>query len=153
MSAANVPNAGWKSTSGALLIYEHDLDQVKDVLCTLLAECQARCALLICRRDGALIWQQGDIGSLDTTSLAALAAAGFAATKEIASLIGEPEFSVLFHQGKSEHLHLNLISDDVLMMLLFDDRTTIGLVRVLARDASQQLTGILDTTTNNSNPG
>ncbi|NIM06648.1 MAG: roadblock/LC7 domain-containing protein, partial [Armatimonadetes bacterium] len=121
-----------------LLIYEEELKQADEVLRALVIESQIKCALII-NQDGSLIWQHGETGSLDTTSLAALAAGGFAATKEIARLIGEPGFSILFHQGEKEHVHLNLVGEDALLMLLFDDRTTIGLVRVLAKDASERL--------------
>lgn len=126
-----------------LLIYEQDLKRAADIIRDLLIGSQVSCALLISRRDGSLIWQQGETGGLDTTSLAALAAACFSATEEIARLIGEPEFSVLFHQGKREHIYVSSIGEEALLMLLFDDRTTLGLVRVLTKDASNRLAQIL----------
>ena len=128
-----------------LLIYEQDLKRVEDVLRTLLIDSQSRCGLLI-NRDGSLISQQGDIGALDTAALAALSAAGFAATKEIARQLGEPEFSVLFLQGAHEHMYVSLVNDDALMMLVFDERTTIGLVRALAKDAAGKLSTVFSST-------
>jgi predicted regulator of Ras-like GTPase activity (Roadblock/LC7/MglB family) len=124
-----------------LVIYEQDLKRTEDVMRTLLIDSQSRCGLLI-NRDGSLICQQGEVGALDTAALAALSAAGFAATKEIARQLGEPEFSVLFHQGEHEHMYVSLIDDDALMMLIFDQRTTIGLVRILAKDAAAKLASI-----------
>ena len=123
------------------MIYENDQKEAEEALHFLLAESQAKCALLI-SRDGSLICQQGETASLDTTSLAALAAGCFAATKEIARLIGEPEFSVLFHQGEHESIHVSLVGEEALLMMLFDDRTTIGLVRIMAKEASRRLSKI-----------
>jgi len=125
-----------------LRIYDEDLRQTEETLRSLLINSQAKCALLISRRDGSLICQQGETGAMDIMSLAALAAGGFAATKEIARLIGEPEFSVLFHQGEREHIYVCLAGEEALLMLTFDDRTTIGLVRVLAKEASRRLSRI-----------
>jgi len=134
-----------------LRIYEQDLRKVEEVLRALLIDSQAKCALVISRRDGSLIWQQGETAALDTTSLAALAAGGFAATKEIARLIGEPEFSVLFHQGGHEHIHVSLAGEEALLMVLFDDRTTVGLVRVLARDASARMAQVFSASSPEAN--
>ncbi len=128
--------------TGILCIYEDDVKQAEEALRSLLIGSQAKSALLISRRDGSLVCKQGETASLDTTSLAALAAAGFAATKEIARLVGEPEFSVLFHQGEQENMYVCLAGEEVLLMLLFDERTTIGLVRVLAKETSQRLAKI-----------
>jgi predicted regulator of Ras-like GTPase activity (Roadblock/LC7/MglB family) len=128
-------------SDNTFLIYEQELKKVEEVLRALIIESQAKCALLI-NRDGSLIWQQGETNALDTTSLAALAAGGFAATKEIARLIGEPEFSVLFHQGDHEHVHLSLVGEEALLMVVFDDRTSIGLIRILAKDAGWRLAAI-----------
>ncbi len=92
--------------------------------------------------DGDLITRQGFSHSLDTTALAALLAGSFASTKEIARLVGEPEFSVLFHQGKKDHIHMSLVGERSILVVIFDDRTTIGMVRLYAKEASAELTKI-----------
>jgi predicted regulator of Ras-like GTPase activity (Roadblock/LC7/MglB family) len=122
-----------------LIFREDEVRQADEVLRSLLADTHAKSAILISRIDGSLISKQGATESLDITSLAALAAGGFAATKEIARLVGEPEFSILFHQGELENIYVSLIGEYGLLMLLFDEKTTIGLVRVLAREAGEQL--------------
>jgi predicted regulator of Ras-like GTPase activity (Roadblock/LC7/MglB family) len=125
-----------------LIFREEEVRQADEVLRALLAETHAKSAILISRIDGSLISKQGATESLDLTSLAALAAGGFAATKEIARLVGEPEFSILFHQGEQENIYVSLIGEFGLLMLLFDDKTTIGLVRVMAREVNERLTRI-----------
>lgn len=118
-----------------LIIREEDVVEFDRALQHLLRQAQAKCALLINRNDGSLITSQGFLEDLDTVSLAALAAGAFASAREIARLVGEPEFSVLFHQGQREHVHVNLAGQHGLLMTLFDDRTSVGLVRLCAREA------------------
>jgi len=81
---------------------------------------------------------------LYTTALAALLAGSFASTKEIARLVGEPEFSVLFHQGKKDHIHISLIGERTILVIIFDDRTTIGMIRLYAKEVGENLRKILD---------
>lgn len=126
-----------------LVIGISDLAELEETLDDMVQGSRARCALLINRDDGSIIAGQGYLDSLDTTSLGALAAGAFASAREIARLIGEPEFSVLFHQGRREHVHVNLAGDHGLLMTLFDDQTTVGLVRLYARRASTRIRRVL----------
>jgi predicted regulator of Ras-like GTPase activity (Roadblock/LC7/MglB family) len=118
-----------------LILREQDLKQIDQALQTMLRDSRAHSVILINRDDGGVLAAQGFLDSLDTTSLGALAAGTFASAREIARLIGEPEFSVLFHQGRREHVHVNLAGPHGLLMTLFDDTTTVGLVRLSARRA------------------
>jgi predicted regulator of Ras-like GTPase activity (Roadblock/LC7/MglB family) len=125
-----------------LVIYEEEIEEIEKILNRLIKNSQAKCALLV-DKDGHLITRQGFTHSLDTTALAALLAGSFASTKEIARLVGEPEFSVLFHQGKKDHIHICLVGERSILAVIFDDRTTIGLIRLYAKQTSEELTAIL----------
>ncbi|MFH2037187.1 MAG: roadblock/LC7 domain-containing protein [Candidatus Zixiibacteriota bacterium] len=126
-----------------LIIYEEDVEKVDSVLARMLKGAEAKCALLV-DKDGHLITRQGFTHSLDTTALAALLAGSFASTKEIAKLVGESEFSVLFHQGKKDHIHMSLVGDRSIMAVIFDDRTTIGMVRLYARETALELAKVFE---------
>jgi predicted regulator of Ras-like GTPase activity (Roadblock/LC7/MglB family) len=126
-----------------LVIREEDLVIYDQVLQRMLRQSLAKCVLLISRNDGSLITSQGFLEDLDLVSLGALAAGAFASAREIARLVGEPEFSVLFHQGEREHVHVNLAGNQGILMTLFDDRTTVGLVRLCAREACAQIERML----------
>ena len=114
-----------------LIIYEEEIAQVDALISRLLKGCDAKCALLV-DKDGHLITRKGFTHSLDTTALAALLAGSFASTKEIARLVGEPEFSVLFHQGKKDHIQSMLTLRQQLMSLLETGEMT-------ARELSREL--------------
>jgi predicted regulator of Ras-like GTPase activity (Roadblock/LC7/MglB family) len=122
-----------------LVIRAKDLTELQEVLQEMLRGSEGRCVLLINRDDGSLIASEGPTDALDTASLAALAAGAFASAREIANLIGEAEFDVLFHQGREQHVHINLAGEHGLLMTIFDDTTTVGLVRLCARKASVRI--------------
>lgn len=81
----------------------------------------------------------GATEDMDLLTIAALVAGSFAATREMAKLLGEEEFSVLFHQGRKDSIQLSLIGDRTLLATIFDERTTIGMVRLYAKEATAKL--------------
>jgi predicted regulator of Ras-like GTPase activity (Roadblock/LC7/MglB family) len=125
----------------SLVIYEEQMEKIDSAVQWMIKKAEAKCALLV-DKNGHLIARQGFTQSLDTTALAALLAGSFASTREIARLVGEPEFSVLFHQGKKDHIHISLVNDATILAVIFDDRTTIGMVRLYSREASDKLNEI-----------
>jgi len=127
-----------------LEFYEEDIAQIDGVLERFLSAAQAKCILMV-DKDGHLVTQQGYTKTFDTTSLAALVAGAFASTREMAKILGEAEFSVLFHQGRNEHIHVSLVRDRALLGIGFDDRTTIGMVRLYAEELTSKIGGVLDT--------
>ncbi|MEA1979945.1 MAG: roadblock/LC7 domain-containing protein [candidate division Zixibacteria bacterium] len=130
-------------SDGSMIIYEEDVSKIESIISKMIKGCEAKCALLV-DKDGHLITRQGFTHSLDTTALAALLAGSFASTHEIARLVGEEEFSVLFHQGKKDHIHMSLVGERTILVVIFDDRTTIGMVRLYARETSTELAKIFD---------
>ncbi len=120
------------------VLFKEDVERIQKVLAHVLTESAASNALLI-HKDGNLVAQVGFASNMDVTALAALAAGSFASTRAIAHLIGETEFSVMFHQGAKENIHIALMDEDVILLLVFDDRTNLGLVKVSTAHAKQKL--------------
>ena len=133
------------------VLYEDQIKDIDKALGQIIKESEAKCALLV-DKDGHLITRQGFTHTLDTTALAALLAGSFASTKEIARLVGEPEFSVLFHQGKKDHIHISLIGERTILVIIFDDRTTIGMIRLYAKEVGEKLKKILDSSMDDKKP-
>ncbi len=127
---------------GFSIIHKGQFERIEEVLKKLLRESEAKCSLLV-DKDGHLIAKQGFTHSLDTTSLAALLAGSFASTKEMAKLLGESEFSVLFHEGKRDNILVSLVGERSILGVVFDDRTTIGMVRLYVREAEAELEEVL----------
>lgn len=129
--------------SERIRIFEEGFSQVKDALSRLLRSSDARAVLLI-DRDGRVITNLGETGNLDLASFATLSAADFAATGQLANLLGEPEFSTLYHQGQREHIYYSLITQGIILALIFDDRTTLGLVRVRVKNTTAELARLFE---------
>jgi predicted regulator of Ras-like GTPase activity (Roadblock/LC7/MglB family) len=119
-----------------------DLEQVNHLLHSFVAEAGARCALLL-DRDGRSLTAFGETGDLDETSFASLAAADFDASDQLAGLLGEPEFTSLYHQGEKGSMYLSEIAGIAILAAVFDRRTTLGMVRLKTREVVPQLVSLL----------
>jgi len=123
-------------------IHEDAARQIQNVLRTFLDESGAADALLI-DRGGQLLAEGGGNGSLDTVSLSALAAGAFSSTAAMARLLGEPEFTMLFHQGIKENIHVAAVDEQAILLAIFDSRTTVGMVRLFAKEAIAAIGAVL----------
>lgn len=126
-----------------LIFYEDDVEKIDACLDDFLEQSKANCVLLI-DVEGHLVTKKGYTQSLDTTSIAALVAGSFASTRALAQNLGEKEFSVIFHQGDNENIHISLVADRCLIVIIFDDRTTIGMVRLYAKEVTSSLNEVLN---------
>lgn len=104
-------------------------------------------------RGGNVISQFGDVLALDVTIIAALAAGSFAATKELARRIGEVEFNALYHQGDGSHIFMNSVDDNTIMITVFGQRTTVGLVRFYSAATAHSVADLLKSLGNGSEGG
>lgn len=127
-----------KLREAQLVYYAEDVGEIEQELDGFLELSGARSAMLI-DRSGHLVTRRGESlgGSLD--SVAALAAGSFAATREMARLLGEGEFNSLFHQGARESIQISQVSDRALFAIVFDDRSNLGLVRFYAEESLGRL--------------
>lgn len=126
------------------VMYEEQLGQIQGILSRLRADASARAAFLI-DRNGQQIAATGDgLEQLDATALASLTAGNVASTDAIAKLIGEREFSALVHEGDKDNLHISLVSSRIILVVLFDERSSLGLVRLRVRKASSDLLVVFD---------
>ncbi len=125
----------------ALVFYKEDIEALDSILDAFLKKSAARCALLI-DQDGHAITSRGQTKNVDLDTISALVAGSFAATRALAHQFGEEEFTALFHQGRSGNIQLSLVGDRALLTALFDDTTTIGMVRLYATEAAKRLGGV-----------
>ncbi|HKV50468.1 MAG TPA: roadblock/LC7 domain-containing protein [Gemmatimonadaceae bacterium] len=118
---------------------EDDYGAILRSLQQFLYDSNARSALLV-DRSGQLVATVGEPPQFDPTAFATLTAADFSANDQLARLIGETEFNSLFHQGEQESMYLVDIARRVILVILFDNRTTLGLVRLKVKHAVEELT-------------
>jgi predicted regulator of Ras-like GTPase activity (Roadblock/LC7/MglB family) len=126
------------------VLYEEEFRSLQDALRRLRQEANAKAVFLI-DKNGQQIASAGEIEQFDTTSLASLTAGNVAATDGLAKLIGEREFSVLFHEGQQDHIHISIVAKRAILVVIFDDRSSLGLVRLRVKRASVDLEKIFET--------
>lgn len=125
------------------VLYEEEFDRLEDALRRLRQDANAKAVFLI-DKNGQQIAAAGEIEQFDTTSLASLTAGNVAATDGLAKLIGEREFSVLFHEGQQDHIHISIVAKRAILVVIFDDRSSLGLVRLRVKRASGDMEKIFD---------
>jgi predicted regulator of Ras-like GTPase activity (Roadblock/LC7/MglB family) len=128
-------------SQSSLVMYDEEFKRINAAIEKLLRESNAKVIFLV-DKNGQLISAVGETEHLDTTSLASLTAGNIAATGGLAKLIGEKEFSILFHEGERDNLHLSIIAGRVILVVIFDQRSSLGLVRLRVKKASDELATI-----------
>jgi predicted regulator of Ras-like GTPase activity (Roadblock/LC7/MglB family) len=126
-----------------LVLYDDEFHKIKDSLQRLASDANANVVFLV-DKNGQQIAAVGDLTSLDTTSLASLTAGNVAATDGLARLIGEKEFSILFHEGERDNIHISIVAQRVILVVIFDERTSLGLVRLRVRRSMSELEKIFE---------
>ena len=126
-----------------LVLHEADHGRLAAILDRLRQDASAKIAFLI-DKNGQQLAAVGHMDGFDPTSIAALTAGTVAATDGLAKLLGEKEFSTLFHEGEHDSLHINVVSGRAILVVIFDERSSLGLVRLRVKKSSSELCTILD---------
>jgi len=126
-----------------MVMYEAESQEIHALCERLVREANGKVVFLV-DKNGQLIAAAGETAQLDTTSLASLTAGNIAATGGIAKLINEKEFSQIFHEGERDNLHISIVGQRVILVVIFDHRSSLGLVRLRVRKASDELNAIFD---------
>ena len=128
---------------GPLVMYDEDYRRIAALLERLVRDASARGIFLV-DKDGQLIAEAGEMRGVDSTSLASLTAGNIAATGGLAQIIGEEEFPVHFHQGQRDNLHITLVDRRNILVVVFDERSSLGLVRLRVKKAGSELARVFE---------
>jgi predicted regulator of Ras-like GTPase activity (Roadblock/LC7/MglB family) len=124
-----------------LRFYREEMSEINATLRGFLQRAKANAAFLV-DKDGHLITKEGADDRIDIDSICGLVAGAFAATKQVAVILGEETFLNLFHQGKKANIQVTLVGNRTILAVVFDDTTTIGMVRLYLAEAAKALTEI-----------
>src|SRR5256885_9173507 len=122
---------------------EDDFGAITKSLERFLCDSNARCPPPV-DRAGHLVAPVGEKPKFAPTAFATLTAADFSANDQLAKLIGENDFNSLFHQGEKESMYLADVARRVILVVLFDNRTTLGLVRLKMKEVVIELTKLFE---------
>lgn len=126
-----------------LIFYTRDVQRIEGELDGFLELSGARSAFLI-DKEGHMVTRRGETVQNSLEAISALIAGSFAATREMARLLGESQFSTLFHQGQRDSIQVTLVGERALFATVFDGRTNLGLVRYYATETASHLGEILN---------
>jgi len=126
-----------------LVIFEQDHARLSTVLEGLRRDANAKLAFLL-DKNGQQIARAGELEGVDPPSLASLTAGNVEATDGLAKLIGEREFSILFHEGEHDNLHINVVAGLAILVVRFDERSSLGLVRLRVKKASSDIAAVVE---------
>jgi predicted regulator of Ras-like GTPase activity (Roadblock/LC7/MglB family) len=126
-----------------MVMYEEEFNQIQAITDRLVREANAQVVFII-DKNGQLIAASGESEEIDTTSLASLTAGNIAATGGIAKLLREKEFTTQFHEGERSNIHIQLVGNRVILAVIFDNKTSLGLVRLRVKKASEELNQIFE---------
>jgi predicted regulator of Ras-like GTPase activity (Roadblock/LC7/MglB family) len=120
------------------VMYEEEFQLISKICENLQKQAMAKVVYVV-DKNGQLIAACGETDNLDTTSLASLTAGNIAATGGLAKLIGEKEFATQFHEGERDNFHISIVGSRAILVVIFDNRTNLGLVRLRVRKSSEEL--------------
>lgn len=129
--------------STPVVLYEQEYEQLKRVITRLCADANAKFVFLV-DKNGQQIAAHGEMLNLDTTSLASLTAGNVAATDGLAHLIGERGFPVLSHEGERDNMHISIVAARVILVVIFDERSSLGLVRLRVKRATAEMNTVFE---------
>jgi predicted regulator of Ras-like GTPase activity (Roadblock/LC7/MglB family) len=126
-----------------LVMFEEEFKLLQEITARLQKDAQAKVVFLV-DKNGQQIAAAGDVKSIDATSLASLTAGNVAATDGLAKLIGEKEFSLLFHEGEKDNLHISIVGKRGILVVIFDQNSSLALVRLRVKKTSKELQEIFE---------
>ena len=126
-----------------MVMYEEEFGEIQKVCDKLVRDANALVVFIV-DKNGQLISTSGEYEHLDTTSLASLTAGNIAATGGMAKLLKENEFATQFHEGERQNIHIQIVGQRVILVVIFDERSSLGLVRLRVRKANDQLNQIFE---------
>jgi predicted regulator of Ras-like GTPase activity (Roadblock/LC7/MglB family) len=128
---------GWMNLSN-IVLHETDHSRLRAILARTQRDLRADLVLLIDRGGHQIAWE-GPAQNIDLTALSSLAAANIAATDGLAQVVGEADFSIIYHQGKNRNIHISDVARRFSLVLVFDDAVSLGMVRWKVKRATAAL--------------
>jgi predicted regulator of Ras-like GTPase activity (Roadblock/LC7/MglB family) len=126
-----------------LVMHEEDFRKILSVIQRLVKDANAK-GVFVVDKNGQLIGEAGEMQGVDSTSLASLTAGCIAATGGLAKIVGEEEFPIHFHQGQRDNLHITVVGSRIILVVVFDERSSLGLVRLRVKKAGAELARIFE---------
>jgi predicted regulator of Ras-like GTPase activity (Roadblock/LC7/MglB family) len=134
----------WEEDSLEYTLGQKQLEDIEGILQKDFMELGVHCVVLIDMAGNIIVNLDNGAMTHDVYSLAALAAGNFGAVSAMAKIVGEKEFSLLFHKGEKENIHFSKVMDDFLLITIFGMETSLGFLRLKVAEATKKIKKILE---------
>ncbi len=126
------------------IVSQEQIEQIDMILTDKLIKLGVDCVIVIDMAGNIITARDNGVSKYDVYSFAALAAGNFATVDAMAKLVGEEEFSLLFHKGQESSIHFSKIDDELLMISMFRQDISLGFLRLNAVDAIEKIKRLWD---------
>jgi predicted regulator of Ras-like GTPase activity (Roadblock/LC7/MglB family) len=123
---------------------QKQLERIENVLEAGMIDKGVSCVLLIDMAGNIIANLDDGKKKPDIYSLAALAAGNYGAVEAMANIIGEDDFSLLFHKGKDLNIHFKTLSNEFLLISIFANVLSLGFLRLIVAEAAEKISFILN---------
>lgn len=121
------------------IVSQEQLEKIDQIITSKLIDLGVDCAIIIDMAGNIITAKDNGKSKYDVYSFAALAAGNFATVDAMAKLVGEREFSLLFHKGQDSNIHFSKIDDELLLISMFGRGISLGFLRLNVVEAIDQI--------------
>jgi len=122
-----------------MILGQKQLDKIDDILTANLIGSGVQSVMLIDTAGNVIASINNGNETVDLYSLAALAAANFGAMSCMAKIVGEDEFSLLFHKGEKENIYFCKVNEELLLVNIFNNQISLGFLRLKMSKVVEEL--------------
>ena len=121
------------------VVSQEQLEKIDGILGDQLINIGVDCVIIIDMAGNIITAKDNGTSKYDVYSFAALAAGNFATVDAMAKLVGEQEFSLLFHKGTDCNIHFSKIDEELLLITMFGKHISLGFLRLNVVEAIEQI--------------
>ncbi len=121
------------------IVSQEQIEKMDAILTDKLIKLGVDCVIVIDMAGNIITAKDNSENKYDVYSFAALAAGNFATVDAMAKLVGEEEFSLLFHKGQDSNIHFSKIDEDLLLISMFGQDISLGFLRLNVVDVIEQI--------------
>ncbi len=121
------------------VVSQEQLEKMDEILTEKLISIGVDCVIVIDMAGNIITAKDAGKSKYDVYSFAALAAGNFATVDAMAKLVGEQEFSLLFHKGTDANIHFSKVDDELLLISMFGKDISLGFLRLNVVEAIEEI--------------
>ena len=121
------------------VVSQEQLEKMDEILSDKLIKIGVDCVIIIDMAGNIITAKDNGKSKYDVYSFAALAAGNFATVDAMAKLVGEQEFSLLFHKGTDCNIHFSKVDEELLLISMFGKEISLGFLRLNVVEAIEDI--------------